>query len=169
MFLWPISHFRCLTSAMKIALLVVIFGTLPLSAAAQPAAGTSQNPFVGHWIADLSRSEPPNEQIQSINLDVVVVGDTVSVTVKVIAVSGQGLAPDTITFQTDGKEHPRDDVMRGMVIVARWSGSDILETVRTRKDGQVLRVTYEISNNSKTLTTRTSDNLAKQVIVFARK
>jgi hypothetical protein len=124
---------------------------------------------VGTWIADLSKSEPPNAQIQRISLEVAVAGDTVSVTDKVTDASGQDMGFGTVTYQTDGTEHPHDDLMPGMVVVARWNSSNILETVRTRKDGQVLRVTFEISSNSQTLTTTASDSLGKQVIVFDRK
>jgi hypothetical protein len=153
---------------MKIALLVLMFGALPLSVVAQPAAGPSQHPFVGHWKADLSKSEPVDSQIQGISLEVAIVADTVSFALKVIDASGQEVGLGTTTFQTDGKEHPHDDLTPGTVVVAKWNGSDILETVQTRKDGQVVRVTYEISSNRRTLTTRTSDNLGKQVIVFDR-
>jgi hypothetical protein len=73
----------------------------------------------------------------------------VSITDTVIDASGQIVGRGTTTFQADGKEHAHDDVMRGLVAVARWRGSHVLETVLTRKDGKVDHVTYEISADGK--------------------
>ena len=57
-------------------------------------------------------------------------------------------------------------LMPGPIVVARWRGSHLLETILTRKDGQVDQVTYEVSADGSTLTTTTSGTLGEQVIVF---
>jgi hypothetical protein len=59
--------------------------------------------------------------------------------------------------------------MLGLIVVARWRGSHVLETILIRKDGQVGRVTSEVSADGSTLTTTTSGNLGKQVMVFDRR
>jgi len=59
--------------------------------------------------------------------------------------------------------------MPGLIVVARWHGTRVLETVLTRKDGQTDRVTYEVSLDGRTLTTRTSGNFGDQAIVFDRR
>lgn len=79
---------------------------------------------------------------------------------------GQGHGPTT--FQTDGKPHPHDELIPGLTVVARWRGSRILETVLARKDGRAGRVTYEVSADGKTLTSRTSGDLGDQLIIFDR-
>src|SRR5216683_2559512 len=96
-------------------------------------------------------------------------GDTVSTTDGDGNASGQEEGHGTRTFQTDGKEHPHDELMPGLLVVDRWRGPHVLETVLTRRNGQIDRVTYEVSADDKTLTTRTSGDLGDQVIVFDRK
>ena len=60
-------------------------------------------------------------------------------------------------------------LMPGLIVVARWRGSHVLDTILTRKDGQVDRVTYEVSADGSTLTTTTSSTLGEQVMVFERR
>ena len=57
-------------------------------------------------------------------------------------------------------------LMPGLIVVARWRGSHVLETILTRKDGQVDQVTYEVSADGSTPTTTTSGTLGEQVMVF---
>ena len=59
-------------------------------------------------------------------------------------------------------------LMPGLIVVARWRGSHVLGAILTRKDGQVDRVTYEVSADGSTLTTTTSGNLGEHVMVFDR-
>jgi len=56
--------------------------------------------------------------------------------------------------------------MPGLIVVARWRGSHVLETILTRKDGQVGRVTDEVSVDGSTRTTTTSGNRGEHVMVF---
>jgi len=44
-------------------------------------------------------------------------------------------------------------LMPGLIVVARWRGSHLLETILTRNDGHVDRVTYDVSADGRTLTT----------------
>jgi ABC-2 type transport system ATP-binding protein len=50
-------------------------------------------------------------------------------------------------------------------VVARWRGSHVLETILLRNDGQVNRVTNEVSADGSTLTTTTSGTLGEHVMV----
>ena len=57
---------------------------------------------------------------------------------------------------------------RGVTHIARWLGPDVLVSL-ARKDGQTIAlVTYELSADRKTLTSRRS-GLLEQVIVFDRR
>ena len=60
-------------------------------------------------------------------------------------------------------------LMPGLIVVARWRGSHVLETILTRKDGQVGRVTDEVSADRSTLATTTSGNRGEHVMVFDRR
>jgi len=66
-------------------------------------------------------------------LQVAVIGDTVSITDTVVIPSGQNVGQGTTTFQTDGREHSHDELMPGLIVVARWRGPDVLETILTGK------------------------------------
>jgi len=139
-------------------------------AAPQTRPTAPENPFVGHWTANLSRSTlHQNSQVQTMTLQFAVTVDAVSITDSVITPSGQAQGHGTTTFQTDGKQHPHDELIPGLTVVARWRGSRILETVLTRKDGRTDRVTYEVSADGRTLTSRTSGDLGDQLIMFDRK
>jgi hypothetical protein len=58
--------------------------------------------------------------------------------------------------------------MLGLIVVARWRGSHVLEAILTTKDGQVDRVTSEVPSDGSTLTTTTSGNRGEQVMVCDR-
>ena len=60
-------------------------------------------------------------------------------------------------------------LMPGLIVVARWRGSHVLETILTRNDGHVDRVTYDVSADGRTLTTTTSGHLGEHVMVFDRR
>lgn len=136
------------------------------------ATPTGENQFVGTWTANLSKSKRhPSNQFQSWVLQFDVVGDTVINTNSVVSASGQE-ERGTNTFQTDGKEHTSER-NPALVFVARWVGSHALE-VLSKSGGQMLRVTYEVSTDGKTLTARIpygkdANGVAfEQVIVFDR-
>jgi endonuclease YncB( thermonuclease family) len=146
--------------------------TTPPGQSGQAAVAT-QSPFVGHWVANLSRSKQhPNHQFKSATLQFAVNGDTVTLTHGGVNASGQEES-GTIVIQADGKEHPIPQAP-GVVSVARWMGPHVLETVG-KKDGQTVgRGTYEVSADGKTLTARVSGRDGSgaefdQAIVFDRK
>jgi len=134
----------------------------------------SQNPFVGTWTANLSKSKRhPNHQFQSATIEFAVKGDTVTLTHGGVNAAGQA-ETGTLTFEADGKERPVSEQAPGVVAMARWVGSHVLET-GAKKDGQTIgRGKYEVSADGKTLTATVSGLDAsgatfEQVIVFDRK
>jgi hypothetical protein len=139
-----------------------------VSVGAPPRLQTTPSQFVGHWTADLSTSSL-NARVRSTALDVAVDGDMVSITDRVTNLSGQEVGRGTITFQVDGREHPHDELIPGLVVVARWRGAFVLETILTRRNGQIDRVSYEVSSDGKTLTRTTTGNLGEPRTVFDRK
>jgi len=150
---------------------VLFSAGLTLFAIRLPAAQTAiDHPLAGHWTADLSRSTlHPNAQVQATTLRFAVLGDTVSVTESVISPSGQEQGHGTSTFQTDGQPHPHDELLPGLIVVAKWSNPRTLDTVLTRRDGHVDHVTYQVSPDGKTLITTTAGDLGNQIIVFDRR
>jgi hypothetical protein len=152
-----------------------LFALLPVLQAGSPGA---ESPFVGTWTASLSKLKvDPNHQLQSASLQFAVAGDTVRIADGVVDASGAEEGHGATTFQTDDKEHPSEQAP-GVVVVARWVSSHILETI-AKRDGQVVgRGTYEVSADGRTLTARVSGRERLQfsmiagfgqTIVFVRK
>src|SRR5262249_9033338 len=146
-----------------------LFAGLIVVQAAQPGP---QNPFVGHWTADLSKSKlPPMSELRSQTLDFSAADDMVTITQRLTIGSAQH--GEVQTFQTDGKEHT-PEWGHGVVFVARWVNSRLLE-IAAKKDSQFSRVTYELSADGNTLTSRVpfgreaGGNPFEQVIVFDRR
>lgn len=120
--------------------------------------------------ADISRSKlAPNYQLQSATLQFAVAGDIVTATSRVVLASGQQ-SQATERFQVDGQGHPfeKSPLGPGVVVVARWLGPRVLETVAAQNGKEVARATYEVSPDGRTLTATTS-GMVQQVIVFERK
>ena len=151
----------------NVALLLVL---LTMTGVGGSQAGApADHPFAGTWTANLAKSKlHSNAQIQRITLRFDLSADAVSITDMVIDVSGRNVGNGTTTFQTDGKAYPHDELLPGLTVVARWRDSRAFETVLSRRDGQMDRVTYEISADGMTLTNTTSGALGEQVIVFER-
>jgi Glyoxalase superfamily protein len=130
-----------------------------------------ENPFVGRWTADVSKSKRhPANQFQRATLEFAVVGDTVTITDVVVTASGQE-ERGTNTILADGGEHPSSN---GYVLMARWLGSHALEAI-TKKDGHhVGHVRYAVSADRTTLTLSAVSSAydgypaAEQVSVFDR-
>jgi len=116
------------------------------------------NPFVGIWKADISKSRRhPANQFQSATLQFEVVGDTVTIADIVVDDSGH-VVQGRHTVRADGVERP-SEYQNGYVMMARWSGSHVLETAAW-KDGQVAgRGSYEVSADGKMLTVSTESQL----------
>lgn len=134
---------------------------------AQPA---STHPFAGNWVANMAKSQlRPNAQIESERLRLEVTGETVRISDSVIATSGREIGQGTTTFVVDGQAHPHDELLPGLTVIARWRGPHLLETVLTRRNGQIDRITYELAENGQTLTVKTEGDLGGQLIVFDKK
>lgn len=147
----------------------LLFALVVAAGLADPQAGApvAENPFVGHWTANLAKSKlDPNVQFQSATLRVAVAGDTVTMASELLNASGQKQHAAE-TFRTDGTETP-GALSPGVILVARWVGSHVLATI-ARKDGRMFGlVTYEVSDDGKTMTVRSS-GAVEHVIVFDRK
>lgn len=121
------------------------------------------NPFVGKWIANLSKSRRhPSNPFRSATIEFAVDGNAVTILDTVLDDSGREIHGKNTIF-VDGSEHPAEDG-NGYVLVARWNGPRIMETV-AKKDGQVAGWgRYEVSEDRKTLSI-TGD---EQMIVLDR-
>jgi hypothetical protein len=121
------------------------------------------NPFAGKWTANLSKSrQHPGNPFQSATLQFEVAGETVTISDVVVDASGRE-EHGRNTILADGNEHPSEHG-HGYILVARWQGPQILETV-AKKDGQMAGWgKYEVSDDHKTLTISGD----KQMIVLDR-
>ena len=129
-----------------------------------PASG---NPFVGEWVANLSRSrQSPDYRFQAATLRISVDGETVTMASRLIDPSGERKEAAE-TFRTDGTETP-GTLTPGIVLAARWVGSHVLATIAKKGDQTIALVTYEVSPDGKTMTLRSSGTV-EHVIVFDRK
>ena len=128
--------------------------------------------FLGTWTANLSKSRRhANHQFESATLGFEMSGDAVQVTHSGVNAKGEQES-GTTTFHPDGKEYPVVGAP-GVVAVAEWVGTRILETT-AKKDGKVVgHGTYEISDDGQTLTATVAGIDAsgkdfEQIIVWAR-
>jgi hypothetical protein len=141
----------------------------PSDATRQPGKEPSMNasPFVGAWIANISKSkQDPKYPFQSATLEITVGDDTVTLGSRVVRPSGQEQKVAE-TFRTDGTE-TLGALTPGLTHVARWVGPQVL-VLTAHKDGQVIGLqTFQVSGDGKTLTSRLS-GMAETVIVFDRK
>jgi hypothetical protein len=130
----------------------------------------SEHPFVGTWVANISKSKPhPDYPLKAVTLQIAVVGDTVTIDDTHVHGSGKE-THGTHSFQADGKEHPFEApaLGSGVVVVARWLSSHVLDTV-VKKDGkEITRVVYEVSPDGKTMTATRSGMFA-QMALFERR
>ncbi|HXQ33006.1 MAG TPA: hypothetical protein VN843_03170 [Anaerolineales bacterium] len=121
------------------------------------------NPFVGKWVANLSKSKRhPGNQFISATIEFAVAGNTVTITDVVIDESGHEVTGKN-TIVVDGNDHPSEHG-NGYVLVAKWNGPRVIETV-AKKDSQVAGWgKYEVSEDGQTLTISGDE----QVIVLDR-
>jgi hypothetical protein len=119
------------------------------------------NPFVGKWIANLSKSKRhPSNPFRSATIEFAVDGDIVTIMDVVVDESGHEVSGKN-TILIDGVEHSPN---HGYVLVARWNGPRIIETL-AKKDNQVVGWgKYEVSDDGQSLII-TGD---KQMIVLDR-
>jgi hypothetical protein len=127
------------------------------------------HPFAGRWTADLAASRFNGAVVvKAARLEFVVTSETVAITDHTIDVSNRDVGTGTTLLRTDGESHPHDELLPGLMVVAQWRGPRMLDTVMTRKNGMIDHVTYELSDDGRTLITKTDGPLGKQEIVFRR-
>ena len=130
---------------------------------------SAHHAFAGHWTADLAASRLNGAVVvKAASLEFVVTSETVAITDRAFDVSNRDVGTGTTTLRTDGEPHSHDELLSGLAVVAQWRGPRTLDTVLTRKNGIVDRVTYQISDDGRTLITRTAGPLGTQEIVFRR-
>lgn len=129
--------------------------------------GAVKDSFSGTWVANLSTSKlHPSFQYRSVTLDVTISGTMATMASRLVDEAGKEVRAAE-TFPTDGTESP-GTLTPGVTLIARWLGPDVLASI-ARKDGRtVALVTYEVSADRKTLTSRSSGSL-EQVLVFERR
>jgi hypothetical protein len=141
---------------------VLLLGLLTI-AKSLPAA---DSPFVGTWTSNFSKSKLPSDyQYKRVTLQFAVMFDTVTIGSRFVNASGHEQTA-TELFHTDGKEHP-GTLSPGVLHVARWVNSRMLET-SAKKDGKDVGViTYEVSADGKKLISKYSTS-PQQVLVLDR-
>lgn len=131
-----------------------------------------QSPLAGLWKADLSRSNrDPNHQFKSATLEFGVVGDTVTITHGGVNAAGRQESGVT-KLQADGTEQVLPEAP-GLIVVTRWVGPRVLDTVARQADRTVAHGVYAVSADGNTLTATVSGSdesggAFEQVIVFDR-
>lgn len=131
--------------------------------------GMQSHPFDGHWIADMTASRFNGAvPVKETTLDFVISGSTVAITTRSLTLDGRVLGPSTSRFTTDGEPHRHDELMPGLIVVAKWATPRLLDTMLTRADGVIDRVTYDLSDDGAILTTRTAGPFGTQEIVLRR-
>jgi hypothetical protein len=123
-------------------------------------------PLVGDWTANIAKSKlSPDSAFKSVTLRVDLSGDSMTMSSHLMFVSGQEQRA-TETFRTDGTETP-GTLTSGVTLVAKWLDPYVLASL-AKKDGKVIAVvTYEVSADGNTLTSRSS-GMVEQTIVFDR-
>jgi hypothetical protein len=101
--------------------------------------------------------------VKSATLRIDLSGDSMTMSSQLVFVSGQEQRA-TETFRTDGTETP-GTLTPGVTLVAKWLDPFVLASL-AKKDGKVIAVvTYEVSADGNTLTSRSS-GMVEQTIVF---
>lgn len=151
--------------ALPLFVLVAVAGDVAAFRVLQQESATD-SPFVGTWVADLQKSAlHPSFQPQSIVLQISVTAETVTLASRIVNAAGQEMKASE-TFRSDGTESP-GTLTPGVSLVARWLDPRVLATVARKGDDVIALVTYQVSSDGKTLTSRSSGML-ELVIVYQR-
>jgi hypothetical protein len=123
----------------------------------------SRSPLAGSWIANIAKSKRhPANPFRGATLHVDVDGNAVTFSDVVVDEHGRE-ERGTDTVVADGSER---GAANGYVLVARWIGPRVLETI-AKKDGAVVaRGRYEVSPDGKTLSV--GDATGDQMLVLDR-
>ena len=116
-------------------------------------AAAADDPFLGSWHANLSKSKPdPNHRLQKATLRFEREGDIVWLTSSGVNAAGKEVSQKT-ALRPDGKEYAVP-AAPGIMLVTSRPDPRIIEMVG-RKDGRAIsRATYEVSRDGKTLTAK---------------
>jgi hypothetical protein len=131
----------------------------------------STSPIEGHWVANLAKSKlSPAFPFHSATLDVVVKGDAVSFTDKVVTAPGKEEGHSNLTFISDGKEHAFEGTPLGAGVVsqATWLNPRTLQLIIRKDAKEITTQTWEVSSDGKTLTS-VRTGMLEQVVVFERR
>jgi hypothetical protein len=149
---------------MTSALLATILSLAATFMPAEQRAVTS--PFAGSWSADLSQSRlDPRMPIKEADVTISVSGNDITLANSVVLASGQTIQ-EREPLRADGTETPAS--APGVTHVANWLGSHVLALITKQGDRNLALITYEVSPDGQTLTTRTSGQF-EQVVVFKRR
>jgi hypothetical protein len=111
-------------------------------------AADGESPFAGLWKANLDSPEPLLRLCDAATLQFVVEADRVTLSDTVLERSGDE-ARHSYTLRVGGEPQQVD---HGYVMAANWHGSRVLEVAVARDGVQVMRVTYAVSDDGRTLT-----------------
>lgn len=126
----------------------------------------AKSPFIGSWSADLSQSRlDPKMPIKGADVTISVSGNVITLTNSAVLPSGETIQEREI-LRADGTETAAST--RGVVHVANWLGSHVLALITKKGNQNIALITYEVSPDGQTLTTRTS-GLIEQVVIFKRR
>ena len=131
------------------------------------------NPFTGTWVADISKSQRHQKHLfQSATLQFDVSGNVVTLTQAGVNMSGKHES-STLELRADGQEHAVSPQAPGVVVVTKWIGTHVLETIGKRGTEIIGCGTYQVSADGRTLTATVSGTDAQgaifeHVIVFDR-
>lgn len=122
--------------------------------------------FAGTWTANLSKSTlDPRVSFQGVVIRISVGKDAVTIDSDIDRGKGDRQRGSE-TLRTDGTE-TRGTLTAGVTHHAGWVGPDVLVITARKDDQRFALVTYELSPDGRTLTTRSSGML-DQVVVFDR-
>lgn len=145
-----------------------------LKAHVQSIAGTMNrdHPFVGEWIADLSRSKRhPLDTSQRTTLRFAVTEDTVTIVDMQVDADGRELRSENVV-EADGAEYVSSP--GGFAVRARWVGPRVLDVAMAKDGHSVACVTYTVSDDSRRLTVAAVADAhdqypsSEQLVVFDR-
>lgn len=151
-------------------LFVTFIGTTSVLASLTQEAGgrvATTNPFVGHWVANMSQSRLDDKMpLKAADLTIAVNGNIVKLASSLTLSSGQTLS-ETETLRADGTETAAT-LTRGVTHVANWVGPQVLALIARKGNQNIALITYEVSADGQTLRARTS-GLVEQMVVFQRR
>ena len=147
----------------RVAFLLAVL--VPAVSAGQ-APAVRENRFVGTWVMDVSKSRlSPALPLQSATLQIAASGNTITMS-SITVVAGKELKAAE-TFRSDGTETPAT-LNPGLRLASQWVGPHVLTTVAMKGDQLYALVTYELSADGRTLTSRSSGSI-EHVLVFERR